>query len=510
MASWYVGSTKWTAVTAWAASTAYSVGDLRRQLAAPSVGNERVFRCTTAGTSGASEPTWILTVGSTTNDGSAVWTEVTGNSTYGWTAAHARLSNAFASGWGAAGDTFYVSNNHAETQSVALSLFSPGTAASLCRVLCVTDTATPPTALNTTASVTTTGASLIIFYGFAYYYGIIFNCGTGSTSTSISCTTTSSWWMRFESCSLRIINTGSSSAINFGTASTSVDDGSVEWVNTTLQFSNAGQRVANRCRLIWSNTLSAILGTVPTTLFIHPGGNGEATEVRGVDLSAIGSGGSLAAINSASPAVFRFIDCKLGSSVSVTSGSATGQGGALVTLVNCDSADTNYRYHKQGYQGTITQETTIVKTSPAGASDGTTTVSRKMVTTANSKFESPLVSDPIEIWNETLSSITVTIPVITDNVTLTDAEAWIEVEYLGTSGFPISSCIKDRAADVLATPANQTTDGSSTWTTTGLTTPVKQSLAVTFTPAEKGIIRIRVNLAKASTTMYFDPLAVVT
>src|SRR5712692_8270405 len=154
MANWYVGSTKWTAVTQWAALTSYSVGDLRRQLATPTVGNERVFRCTTAGISGAAEPTWTLTVGSTTTDATVVWTEVTGNNTYAWTAPHARLANAFASGWGAAGDDFYVSNNHAETQSTAMTLTSPGTAASPCRVICVADTgSTPPVS----ADLATTG-----------------------------------------------------------------------------------------------------------------------------------------------------------------------------------------------------------------------------------------------------------------------------------------------------------------------------------------------------------------
>jgi hypothetical protein len=80
----------------------------------------------------------------------------------------------------------------------------------------------------------------------------------------------------------------------------------------------------------------------------------------------------------------------------------------------------------------------------------------------------------------------------------------VEVEYLGTSGFPLSVTSSDRAATILATPANQTTS-SETWTTTGLTTPVKQKLSVTFTPQEKGPIIARVYLAKASTTVYVCP-----
>jgi hypothetical protein len=153
--------------------------------------------------------------------------------------------------------------------------------------------------------------------------------------------------------------------------------------------------------------------------------------------------------------------------------------------------------------GDVYSESTIVRT--GGASDGTTPISRKMTSSANAKFFAPLESDDVFAWNETTgSSVTVTAETMTDNVTLTDAEAWVEVEYLGTSGFPLGSGASDRAADILATPANQTTS-SEAWTTTGLTTPVKQKLSVTFTPQEKGLIRARVMLAKASTTLYFCP-----
>lgn len=58
-------------ITAWAGTTAYVVGDVRR---ATATNKTLYFHCTTSGTSGAGEPAWNTTVGGTTNDGTAVWT----------------------------------------------------------------------------------------------------------------------------------------------------------------------------------------------------------------------------------------------------------------------------------------------------------------------------------------------------------------------------------------------------------------------------------------------------
>ena len=62
------------AYTAWAASTAFAVGDIRRATASQNSG--LVFECTTAGTSGSSEPTWPTDIGSTLTDNTVVWTAI--------------------------------------------------------------------------------------------------------------------------------------------------------------------------------------------------------------------------------------------------------------------------------------------------------------------------------------------------------------------------------------------------------------------------------------------------
>jgi len=53
----------------WAANTAYSVGDIVR----PTTPNGYKYKCTVAGTSGATEPTWPTSPAATVTDGSVTW-----------------------------------------------------------------------------------------------------------------------------------------------------------------------------------------------------------------------------------------------------------------------------------------------------------------------------------------------------------------------------------------------------------------------------------------------------
>jgi hypothetical protein len=418
-----------------------------------------------------------------------------------WALAKANLANALTAA--GAGGTVYMDNAHNETTAGAVALASPGTAASPAIVVCVDRTGNPepPTTRATTGIVRCTGANNITPSGYCYIYGVTLAAGTaaGSDNASILFTSSSAGWWRLDACKLDLEGTNTNSGIYTSNGSASF---LLELNNTVCEFGHALQRIILRGPLIWTNTASAIAGTAPSSL-IQPTSSSLPCSVicRGVDFSAITA--TLVAQDNTAQANVHLDTCKLGAGVVVLAGSSS-QSGIQVVATNCDSADTNYNYHKQNYQGTITEETTIVRS--GGATDGTTPISRKMVTTANSKIYSPLVSDPILVWVDNLVSTTVTVDVITDNVTLTDAQAWVDVEYLGTSGFPLSVTASDRISDpIFGTPANQTTDADSTWTTTGLGTPVEQELSTTFTPAEKGLYRVYVNLAKASTTMYFCP-----
>jgi uncharacterized phage protein (TIGR02218 family) len=64
----------------WTASTAFTVREVRDTITGsvvkPTSFNDRHFKCTTAGTSGGSEPSWNLTIDGTTSDGTVTWTTI--------------------------------------------------------------------------------------------------------------------------------------------------------------------------------------------------------------------------------------------------------------------------------------------------------------------------------------------------------------------------------------------------------------------------------------------------
>lgn len=419
-----------------------------------------------------------------------------------WTNAFTTLTLALASK--AAGDVFYVAHDHAESTASAITLTSPGTNANPCYFYCVNSAGSvPPVSvdLRTTATVTTTGNSTLTLAGtWGETYGIIFVVGNSTGTANLTIGNANRDSFRATNCSLRLGGTGTSSII--GLAYQIGQANKIEWNNTTVQFGSSSQSIRVACLLHWKQTPSAIVGaTLPTTLFTWPPGIGGQALCEGVDLSALGSGKTLVTTNNQPSAgsLVHFKDCKLGSAVTV-SATPTGVGDFITLVTRSDSSGTNYRSEKYHYLGTQTVETTIVRT--GGASDGTTPISWKIVTTANSRWVFPFEALPIAIWNDTVgSSITVTVYGIWGGGAVPNNDnVWIDCEYMGSSSDPQGSFISASKADNLASGSALTSD-SSTWG--GSTTKFKMS--VTFTPQQRGAIYIYVKAALASSTFYIDP-----
>jgi hypothetical protein len=248
-------------------------------------------------------------------------------------------------------------------------------------------------------------------------------------------------------------------------------------------------------------------GTAPNTFFSYStdtNANDAVIRFVNTDLSFLTSGKVLSnpGYSRVTRRIVELHRCRLASGV-VLSSAYLSPGAGHVRMVECDHGTNYVRQYTYGYLGTVTEDTVRIR------DDSDSTYSHKLVSSANAKFYAPLRSFPVARYNATEgSAITVRVEVLTDGVTLTDGEFWIEANYLGSASYPLGSIASSAKADILAASSNLATS-SEGWTTTDLSTPVKQYAEVTFTPQKTGIIEITACLAKASTTVYVDPDATV-
>jgi hypothetical protein len=431
--------------------------------------------CITGGAMAAlgSEPSWAAytTTGATTADGAAaVWVTLGATNKYSiWNAPQARLANAFASTWGEAGNSFFVSSSHAETQSSAITLTSPGSETAPCFVYCVKNApgSTPPgpTDVTTGASITTTGNSSLTTGGVCAVNGIQFNVGTGSNPAQFvnAAATNATIWWRLDNCVIAFPETGTGAVLVLGRSSAGATYRN-EWYNTSVSFAATGQYITvSDGTFRWQNSVALASGSsVPTNLFNVTGGNTNANYsfIQGVDLSAVTT--QIVSGTFSATEIMIFEDCKLASGV-VLSGNATAIGAGYIDFIRCDSGGTNYQQERYWYEGTLTVSTAIVRT--GGAQVAGTPVSWTLTTTANVQWLHPFESPPACIQNATTgSSCTTTLYGIVNAAAVpNDDQIWLECEYLGASGSPLGSFANNTKSNNLATGAALTADSTSTW-----------------------------------------------
>jgi hypothetical protein len=266
-----------------------------------------------------------------------------------------------------------------------------------------------------------------------------------------------------------------------------------------LKFGNCDATI---CRITFVNSASGRTGPI-----IDAGNTNVHTSISGADFSAI-SGAS--AIVSQTNAIGRVVveNSKSVASPTYVTGSRGDLGSNL--FVRCTSAANPEGLYYSDYLGSVASTAAIYRN--GGGVVEAIPVSWKLISTTHAYTSFPLFSPWIYGVLASTGSKTFTLYVTQDGGAgdLTDADVWLEVEYMGTSsvstyGLGTDRCIID---GFFSGAAAQTDDTTSTWTGS-ITATYKQSLAVTATVNEEGLYRARVALAKASTTLYVDPLVTV-
>ena len=235
--------------------------------------------------------------------------------------------------------------------------------------------------------------------------------------------------------------------------------------------------------------------------------NTGVTRITGADFSA--ATGLSAIVNRASGVgSVELHNCKTAASPTWITGTANSPNSVKVT--NSGSADAPEYLYYSDYFGTVSSDTTIYMNSVA--STESVPVAWKMVSSANANVAAPLLTPWVYGVVSATGSKTFDVYVTQDGGAgdLTDAEVWLELEYLGTSNVAMSTFATDRVgpSGAFSGAAAQTDDVTSTWAGT-ITETYMQKLSVTATVNEDGLYRARVALGKASTTLYVDPLVTV-
>lgn len=262
--------------------------------------------------------------------------------------------------------------------------------------------------------------------------------------------------------------------------------------NVTLVFGNVGAIIEySGGDLYWFGgnisggvtNLLAALGTVKGIM-----------EFEGVDLL---SADNLCQVLGKVPTKSIFRGCILKSGFTLLTG--TLGRGALIALYGSYSSNIPYFFQEEHYEGGVLTETTNVKTD--GSSDGVTPISIKMITNVKAnKYNLLRMSLPIKFYVEP-GVQTFNVDVMTDGITLKDDEAGIEITY------PDSTIKRSISNSSPANPIDIPVDlplSAAVWDTTGIITPVRQTISVSVDIKQAGWVEAHIYFAKPSEVMYAD------
>ncbi len=453
----------------------------------------------------------------------AICVATTGDNSDGSTWAKAKTTVVAAMAIAGANDILYVDSAYAETPAANTSWDAPSNID--LTILSVTKSGVGACAGSAraagaqihpgntfTMTVAGTGAQKL------YLYGMTIGANSGSsTSNTVNIATNlvasqSRVGIECDHCTFDTPGTGSVS-INLGSgASTSNPFPYIRLKDCTFNIANNTAAFAIQVRgaeVVISNPTIAYAGaSKPATLFLtSSAGNPLSSRLTVIDadLSTFNtSGGNYFNVANLNGHVI-LRNVKLSSTPGLKTGTWPGNAGDL-TLVNVSTTNNFKAFEYYNRLGSLTTNTSIY--SDLGAAIDGTHLSWSVTTTAAANESEPFTLPWQMRWSATTSALTAGLRIIRDNATaLTNRDVWYEIEYGSNASFPQGTLASGRnAAPFDGTGVAWTADTDSWTGTGGFTNANKQKLEASITPAFKSVLRGRLLVGVASTTLYVDPL----
>ena len=241
------------------------------------------------------------------------------------------------------------------------------------------------------------------------------------------------------------------------------------------------------------------------TVFQCGNGQGGSMEINGADFSGF-TNATTPALVLFSSAVFTLTNCKTASTFNFVDTSTPGEGTIILgTNVGATDDPTSLRLHT--YYGAIVSSTSIYRSGGATIEGiaNSWLVTTRATCNEYAPFHSPWIYGVISSTGSKNFDLYIT----NDTADFTNAQVWLEVEYLATSDSPLWTLASDQRATITTTAADQDDDTTSTWVGAGPAYTYKQRLRVTATVGETGQFRARVVTGVASIAssrnFYIDP-----
>lgn len=377
-----------------------------------------------------------------------------------WTNAFTTISAAISAA--AAGDTFFIAFDHSQTQASALTMTFPGTAGNPNKVYSVNQAQPSPGGgdLLAGARIATTGNNAMAVNGSAEFFGITFACADGTSIPHLTLCGVAGRQV-YRACTVDFGNTTGPQACFIGanTGDTSME---VLWDDNCRFLTGAPTQaiVPRNARFTWRNASNPTVTTSVAPSNCIGATTTETTSVitlQGIDFSGLPSGRGIMAARAVSDQIV-VENCRLppGGTIIYLTDQVTAVGGTVDVVRSESASGVNYGHRRYRYSGNMLQSDTVTRA--GGASDGTTSYSWKISTTANSSSVLPFECPPSGAINDdTGSALTLTVEGIANTAAMPqNDEIWFEASAIGNVNYPLASFADSARANGLTTPANYT------------------------------------------------------